>query len=179
MASKLTKDGRTGLYRRDVGYLQSKTQPRFYLGRKKDVAELVSKQLECIWGFQCELLKTTQWQEPFLSIARAVAKGEEAFLSQDCFSRHDALDIVASLRRIGIVVHLQNEEVHVKRRKRIAVVLRDAGESMAADGFGQTLHQALKAYQTWQENRSVDVSGRTTLTGKKNGERAATLLQRI
>src|SRR5947209_2358266 len=55
----------------------------------------------------------------------------------------------------------------------------DAEDQADRDPFGgkvvarETLHDALDAYKEWIERTFVDIEGRTTQTGKKQGERAA------
>lgn len=62
------------------------------------------------------------------------------------------------------------EQARHKRKMRIA---KSIGEPFGGKiATRETLHDALDAYKTWIEKKFVDIDGRTTQTGKKQGERA-------
>ena len=65
----------------------------------------------------------------------------------------------------------EKEEVrHRDEMREIKRIVTPFGGKVATK---ETLHDALEAYQGWIERTFVDIEGRTTQTGKKQGERAA------
>lgn len=86
MATKVTLDARTGLYRRDLGWKKAGEdryiQHRFYLGRDKHKAQIACARLEALWAdieARWESLRDrlrATWDETTLAIAKGIIEGE-------------------------------------------------------------------------------------------------------
>jgi len=72
--------------------------------------------------------------------------------------------------RIGEAMTEKEEARHREEMREIKKIVTPFGGKVTTK---ETLHDALDAYKAWIEKTFVDIEGRTTQTGKKQGERAA------
>ncbi len=133
------------------------------------------------------------WDDVTLSLGRAIAKGEWTVTVEppDDYRSEPAVWL-ASLRTYFPMIQAQvadtrieeegNQEMievgrkmvaseeapHQKEMREIKSIVKPFGGTVATQ---ETLHDALDAYKTWIEKSFVDIGGRTTQSGKKQGER--------
>jgi integrase len=139
------------------------------------------------------------WDELTLTLGRAIARGEWSVRieppdegPEDLAVWHQQFKTYFPMIQVEIeIVHkdkleegkqsfidggkemADKEQTRHKRKMRIA---RSVGESCGGKmATRETLHDALEAYKVWIEKKFVDIDGRTTQTGKKQGERAERL----
>lgn len=135
------------------------------------------------------------WDDVTVALGRAIAKGEWSITLDPPKVDTDGIAVwLASLRTHFPMIQVQIPNPSKAEEGNQAFVL--AGTAMAEEEvsrhqkemrgikqivtpFGgkvvtrETLHDALDAYKEWIERTFVDIEGRTTQTGKKQGERAA------
>lgn len=136
------------------------------------------------------------WDDVTTALGRAIAKGEWSItVEQPPELDPDETAIwLASLRNYFPMIQVQasdpakveegnrgfvlagaamaEKEVsrHQKEMREIKQIVAPFGGKVVTK---ETLHDALEAYKEWIEKTFVDIQGRTTQTGKKQGERAA------
>lgn len=135
------------------------------------------------------------WDDVTTALGQAIAKGEWSITLDPPELDTDATAVwLASLRTYFPMIQVQILDASKAEAGNQAFVL--VGEAMVEEEearhqqemrkikkivtpFGgkvvtrETLHDALDAYKEWIERTFVDIEGRTTQTGKKQGERAA------
>lgn len=134
------------------------------------------------------------WDEVTLSLGRAIGKGEWTVkVEPPDDGEHEAAAWLASLRSYFPMIRVEvedpqvieegsqafiaygNSEVekeearHRKEMREIKELVKPFGGTVMTK---ETFHDALDAYKAWIERTFVDIDGRTTQTGKKQGERA-------
>lgn len=134
------------------------------------------------------------WDELTVVLGRAIAKGEWSVTveppdegPEDLAVWHQRLKTYFPMIRVEIEdtaklaagcqsfieggkAMADKEQARHKQEMRIA---KSIGEPFGGKiATRETLHDALDAYKTWIEKKFVDIDGRTTQTGKKQGERA-------
>jgi integrase len=135
------------------------------------------------------------WDEETLSLARAIGKGEWTITLEPPEDDPQAAAVwLASLRthfpmiRVDVAdpkpveegslpfIEIGKAEADVEEARH-RTTMRDLKKFVKPFGgmvvTKETLHNALDAYKTWTEKAFVDIEGRTTQSGKKQGERAA------
>lgn len=203
--NELTVDGRTGLYRRDLGRKVTGGQHRFYLGRDEKKAGVASQRLEMLWkavkGWFARHRDGEEpvWDETTLHLAQTIANGEficrvevpdlvrQMAATDGVWRIHGWLDSLRQAFGEIIGIQLADDELASTAERAQA----DRGESMHKTGqrilasvgkasTGETLHRAIDAYITWLEGKFMTPpeegqTQRTSQTGKKQSERAARL----
>lgn len=135
------------------------------------------------------------WDDVTTALGRGIAKGEWSItLDPPEFDTDSTAVWLASLRTYFPIIQVRIPDASKVEEGNQAFVL--AGTAMAekeearhqkemrtikqiVTPFGgkvvtrETLHDALDAYKMWTEKEFVDIEGRTTQSGKKQGERAA------
>lgn len=150
-------------------------QPRFYLGHKKDAAEVAATRLEQLWkqvkdehatrivmemdfGTSKLVSKPPRpiWEPLTVAMALAIAKGATTFAVGRTYAKQQNLDYVkyvASLRRAFPVIQLVAEDESAfadgqAEAQRNVERARAVAKLMEIEtGTGQTLHQAFSAYR--------------------------------
>lgn len=136
------------------------------------------------------------WDEATVALGRAIAKGEWSITVEPSseLDPDETAVWLASLRnyfpmiqvqttdpakveegsrghvRAGEVMAEKEEARHREEMREIKRIVAPFGGKVTTK---ETLHDALNAYKEWTERTFVDIEGRTTQTGKKQGERAA------
>ncbi len=149
-------------------------QPRFYLGHKKDAAEVAALRLDQLWkqvkdehatrggmeiDFGIEKLDSKPpkpiWEPLTLAMAHAIAKGATTFAVSRQYAKQQNLDYVkylARLRRAFPVIQLvaDDEEAFAEGQaeaQRNVENARAVAKMMEVEtGTGQSLHQAFAEY---------------------------------
>lgn len=145
-------------------------------------------------GDKVEITSSPCWDDLTLTLGRAIAKGE---WSVKVDSPDEGPEDIA-VWHLRFKTYFPMIQVEIEDKKKLdegGQSFIDGGKKMAdkeqarhqrkmriAKSLGQpfggkvatreTLHDALDAYKTWIEKKFVDIDGRTTQTGKKQGERA-------
>ena len=134
------------------------------------------------------------WDEETLSLAGAIGKGKRTITLEPpeddpqaaavwlatlrtYFSmiRVDVVDTTSvgegslAFIEIGTAEADEEEALHRTKMRDIKKFVKPFGGIVVTK---ETLHDALDAYKTWTEKSFVDIDGRTTPSGKKQGERA-------
>ena len=136
------------------------------------------------------------WDDVTASLGRAIAKGEWSITIEPPteLDPDETAVWLASLRTYFPMIQVQVNDPSKADEGNRSFVLAGAAMAGAEEArhrdemreikrivapFGgkvttkETLHDALDAYKEWIERTFVDIEGRTTQTGKKQGERAA------
>lgn len=134
------------------------------------------------------------WDDVTLLLGRAVGKGEwTVMVEPPDDGPQEVAAWLASLRTYFPMIQVQVEDTQAVEEGNRAFVEAGRAEAEREEArhrkelreikalvtpFGgtvvtkETLHDALDAYKAWIERTFVDINGRTTQTGKKQGERA-------
>lgn len=160
-----TSDGR---WVRHIGYLESGSQPKFYLGRDEHEAILRTAQIARFWkcwvSHNIELDDPIYWNEYTLEIAKAIAKGDNTVAISIDAPSDLAVAILDGLQR-G-VPHMtlclndkseQQEGEQIWRKE--AESLIEQGRSILQREGNQRLHEAIQAYIEYVENDRKTLSG--------------------
>ncbi|MBM3995580.1 MAG: hypothetical protein FJ303_15720 [Planctomycetes bacterium] len=135
------------------------------------------------------------WDDETMAMAKAIAKGEWSVTLQppddgvtEVATWHASFGIYFPMIRVvvedrtlieegnqrmaevGRRMVEEEEEIHRNEMREIKKIVAPFGGKVATN---ETLHDAFDAYKKWIERTYVDIGGRTTQTGKKQGERAA------
>src|SRR5271155_4611353 len=135
------------------------------------------------------------WDDLTISLGHAISKGDWSITVEPPKLDTDSTAVwLASLRTFFPMIQIQitdpsrveegnqsfieagqrradeEEEIH---RQEMRTIKKDVAPFGGKVTTKETLHDALDAYKEWIERTFVDIEGRTTQTGKKQGERAA------
>jgi integrase/DNA-binding transcriptional regulator YiaG len=135
------------------------------------------------------------WDDLTISFGHAISKGDWSITVEPPKLDTDSTAVwLASLRTFFPMIQIQitdpsrveegnqafieagqrraekEEEIH---RQEMRTIKKDVAPFGGKVTTKETLHDALDAYKEWIEKTFVDIEGRTTQTGKKQGERAA------
>ncbi len=134
-----------------------------------------------------------RWDDLTLLLGRAISKGEWTItVEQPADNDPDEAAVwLASLRTYFPMIQVQvqdgtkvdnqsfiragqamAEKEEVRHREEMREIKRIVAPFGGKVVTKETLHDALDAYKEWIEKTFVDIEGRTTQTGKKQGERA-------
>jgi len=187
---KPTKRG----YVRNLGRLASGSQAKFYLGHDRSVALSRLEQIAALWQ-QIESHHGSRpgnpvWDEGTLRAARAIEKGEAATLPRFEFSTgNEAAEKyftrINALRQAGILAHPSNEFLYETGKQDLVAEIEAGHENLSRvigipRATGQTLHEALRAYQEairHEYKESADAS--LTDNGKKKIDQIRTIISYV
>ena len=175
---KKTKSRQTSLkrtkrgYTRNLGRQTDGSQPKFYLGHDREQAVLREKRLVALWNHIQKWLCTPKdvWPPKYLEVAKAIARGEipEIPAHESGFPEDYVVRINELKKEMGGEAISQNEVVYERGVEQLESDIERANKMLARTPgqTGQTLHQALRAFQEYIEKRYKDKSEGTI---KDNG----------
>ena len=148
-------------YVRNLGRLASGSQPKFYLGHDRAIAHQRLQQITILWQHIEEWHESRPgkptWNDDTLRAAKAIEKGEPAFLAPFTLSTGNEqperyFARIAALRNAGLDVRATDDSQFDIGRQDLSGDIERSHASLSRvigsnSATGQLLHEALRAYQ--------------------------------
>jgi hypothetical protein len=178
LESKTPKSRRTSLKRKKRGYTRNLgrqvdgSQPKFYLGHDREQAVIREKRLVALWNHIQRWLCTPKdvWPPKYLEVAKAIARGEipEIPAHESGFPEDYVVRINELKKEMGGETISRNEGVYERGVEQLESDIERANKMLGRTPgqTGQTLHQALRAFQEYIEKEYVDSDGKISDNGK-------------
>lgn len=176
-------------YVRSLGRDAAGKHQKFYLGHEKQEAECRLKAIIVLWE-QIEAYYGTAgtpvWDTDRLATAKAIASGEGATLQKRFHEppREYFVRVNETSRRAGVEIRPANEFLYNVGREDLAKDVersqaRLSGALGTPTATGQTLHQALRAYQDHIRHEFGDHDGAPTDNGRTKIDQVKTVMEYV
>jgi hypothetical protein len=180
-------------YVRNLGRLPQGGQPKFYLGHDRELAARRLKQIAALWQVVEDLHASRRrpgppvWDANYLGMARDLATGEAPQVvkgdyepPEDYYQRVNRLAnrLDAEVKPAQPFLYTTGrEDIRARITEDQAKLVQGAkSQTGRREATGQTLHQALKAYQRAIEREYRDADGTISDNGKTKVAQLRTIL---
>lgn len=182
----ILKRGKRG-YTRNLGRTPEGIQPKFYLGHDREQAVIREKRLVALWEHVEKYvgmpLKAKVWTPAYLAAAKAIAKGETPEIPAKPYEIADeyVVRINELKKEMGAEAISLNEAVYAWGVEQLERDIERANMMLARTpgSTGQTLHEALAAFQEYIEKEYVGPDGTITDNGKVKWRQVRTIKEYV
>lgn len=165
-----------GRYVRNLGYLPSRSQPKFYLGRDEREALLRLAQLEKLWEWWSSICTELgddrpAWDDCTLTVARAISEGRATVSVSIDTHPELAVALLSGLQSAApnIAISLHDEELQTEGqaywRKEGEKLIEEGRKLLESEG-NQRLFEALDAYIEYISKDYMLPNGRVSEWGR-------------
>ena len=159
-------------YTRNLGRKADGSQPKFYLGHDREQAVLREKRLVALWEHINKWVSTPDvvWTTEYLEVAKAIAKGESPQIPSGQYECPDlyVTRVNELTRDMGVQALPQHDGIYEWGVSQLESDIQLANRMLARTpgATGQTLKEAIAAFQDYIEKEYVDSDGAISDNGK-------------